>query len=86
MEVSSARWRPWISKEVRDLIRRMSFENPLWGAPKIYGELLKIGIDVAPVHGFEIHGAEARSTIADLEDGTNPSPHRHLGKIALPND
>jgi hypothetical protein len=68
MEVSSARWRPWISKEVRDLIRRMSFENPLWGAPKIHGELLKIGIDVAPVHGFEIHGAEARSTIADLED------------------
>jgi hypothetical protein len=35
--------RPWISKEVRDLIRRMSFENPLWGAPKIHGELLKIG-------------------------------------------
>src|ERR1035441_10457280 len=39
--------RPWIRKEVRDLIRRMSFENPLWGAPKIHGELLKIGIDVA---------------------------------------
>ena len=39
--------RPWISKEVRDLIRRMSFENSLWGAPKIHGELLKLGIDVA---------------------------------------
>ena len=39
--------RPRIGKEVRDLIRRMSFENPLWGAPKIHGELLKIGIDVA---------------------------------------
>jgi hypothetical protein len=38
---------PWIRKEVRDLIRRMSFENPLWGAPKIHGELLKIGIDAA---------------------------------------
>jgi hypothetical protein len=25
----------------------MSFENPLWGAPKIHGELLKLGIDVA---------------------------------------
>src|SRR3954447_2996780 len=39
--------RPPIGKEVRDLIRRMSFENPLWGAPKIHGELLKLGIEVA---------------------------------------
>ena len=39
--------RPRIGKEVRDLIRRMSFENPLWGAPKMHGELLKLGIDVA---------------------------------------
>ena len=39
--------RPWIRKEVRDLIRRMSFENPLWGAPHIHGELLKLGFDVA---------------------------------------
>ena len=39
--------RPRIRKEVRDLIRRMSIENPLWGAPKIHGELRKLGIDVA---------------------------------------
>jgi hypothetical protein len=39
--------RPRIGKEVRDLIRRMSIENPLWGAPKIHGELLKLSIDVA---------------------------------------
>ncbi len=32
---------------MRDLIRRMSIENPLWGAPKIHGELLKLCIDVA---------------------------------------
>jgi hypothetical protein len=37
--------RPRIAREV--LIRRMSFENPLWGATKIHGELLKLGIAVA---------------------------------------
>src|SRR6266852_8585435 len=39
--------RPRIGKEVRDLIRRMSLENSLWGATKIHGELLKVGIEVA---------------------------------------
>jgi len=36
--------RPAIPKEIRDLIRRMSCANPLWGAPHIVGELKKIGI------------------------------------------
>jgi hypothetical protein len=39
--------RPRIAREVRDLIRRMSLENPLWGATKMHGELLKLGIQVA---------------------------------------
>ncbi len=39
--------RPRISKEIRDLIREVSLANPLWGAPRIHGELLKVGIDVA---------------------------------------
>jgi transposase InsO family protein len=38
--------RPTISLEIRRLIRQMSIENPLWGAPRIHGELLKLGIDV----------------------------------------
>jgi transposase InsO family protein len=39
--------RPKIAFEIRDLIRRMSKENPLWGAPRIHGELLMLGIEVA---------------------------------------
>lgn len=38
--------RPAVPREVRDLIRRMSSANPLWGAPRIVGELNKIGIDL----------------------------------------
>src|SRR5262249_58385074 len=39
--------RPKIPVEVRSLIRRMSEENPLWGAPRIHGELLKLGFEIA---------------------------------------
>ena len=38
--------RPKVSAEVRELIRDMSKGNPLWGAPRIHGELLKLGIDI----------------------------------------
>jgi transposase InsO family protein len=39
--------RPKIPLEIRRLIREMSLANRLWGAPRIHGELLKLGIDVA---------------------------------------
>ncbi len=39
--------RPKIDEEIRDLVRRMCKENPLWGAPRIHGELLKLGFNVA---------------------------------------
>src|SRR6202049_3075462 len=39
--------RPRMNREIRDLIRKMSLANPLWGAPRIHGELLKLGIDVS---------------------------------------
>ena len=40
------RGRPMVPLEIRQLIRDMSLANPLWGAPRIHGELLKLGIDV----------------------------------------
>src|SRR6516225_6441639 len=39
--------RPTVAREVRHLIRRMCRENPSWGAPRIHGELLKLGINIA---------------------------------------
>jgi putative transposase len=39
--------RPHVPAEIRDLIQSMSQANPLWGAPRIHGELLKLGIEVA---------------------------------------
>ena len=39
--------RPSLSREVIDLIRRMSRANPRWGAPRIHGELLKLGFELS---------------------------------------
>jgi len=46
---SRVRWpgRPRTPREVRDLIRQMSRDNPLWGAPRIHGELCKLGIVIS---------------------------------------
>jgi hypothetical protein len=39
--------RPAVSADIRSLVRRISRENPLWGAPRIHGELLMLGIEIA---------------------------------------
>ena len=39
--------RPAVSPEVRALVRKMAYANPLWGAPRIHGELLKLGIEIS---------------------------------------
>jgi transposase InsO family protein len=46
---SRAKWpgRPRLGADIRALIRQMSIANPLWGAPRIHGELLKLGIVVS---------------------------------------
>jgi transposase InsO family protein len=50
--------RPRINNELRDLIRQMCFANPLWGAPRIHGELLKLGIETseATVSNYMVKG------------------------------
>jgi putative transposase len=55
--------RPRIDNEVRRVVRRMSLDNPLWGAPRIHGELLKLGIQVsqATVSKYLVRGGRPPS-------------------------
>jgi putative transposase len=55
--------RPTVPREIRDLIRKMCRENPGWGAPRIHGELLKLGIDVgeSSVSKYMVHGRKPPS-------------------------
>ena len=52
--------RPEVNREIRELIRQMSIANPLWGALRIHGEMLKLGIEVSPAtvgrHMVRRHG------------------------------
>ena len=57
--------RPPIQSELRALIQQMSVENVLWGAPRIQGELLKLGFNVAQ-STVAIHDQEARSVRSEL--------------------
>ena len=57
--------RPVISKEIRELIRQVSGANPLWGTPRIVGELGKLGINVA------------KSTVDKYRVQSRKDPRRH---------
>src|SRR5438132_4499108 len=60
------RGRPAIGTELRHLIRRMSRANPLWGAPRIHGELLKLGSDGIAGDGLEVHAPAAAAAVAGV--------------------
>jgi hypothetical protein len=72
----SARGRPGTNAAIRTLVMKMAAANPLWGAPRIHGELGKLGIEVSEsyLHGHsgvshtsshhsEAKGAHARATL-----------------------
>ncbi len=55
--------RPKVPFEIRQLIRDMSLANPLWGAPRIHGELLKLGIDVGQTSVAKYKARQRRPSI-----------------------
>ena len=68
------RGRPPASAEIRKLIRRMSRENPLWGAPRIHGELPKLGIAIGET---SVRNARCTSESAFADMADLPESERH---------
>ena len=56
-----------MAREIRDLIRTMSLANPLWGAPRVHGELLKLGIDVSQPTVAKYMVRHRRLPLTDVE-------------------
>ncbi len=69
-----------VSKEVRELIFRMAAENPTWGAPRIHGELLKLGFKVSEPTVSRwlqrVPGAPIRADAGSRSCGTTVRPLR----------
>ena len=59
--------RPETSPEIRALIRKLAASNPLWGAPRIHGELLKLGIEIRALR-LSAASEEAETAFPNLED------------------
>jgi hypothetical protein len=74
--------RPRVPQQVRELIRTMSRNNPRWGAPRIHGELLKLGIEITEptVAKYMVRGRKPPST--DLENVPRQS-HEEPGVSGL---
>ena len=74
--------RPPVSREVRDLIRRMSQQNPLWGAPRIHGELLMLGFSISQgaVSKYMVRGVPPVYSIRCRNFGI--SAHRRISSPA----
>ena len=70
--------RPKTTLEIRHLIREMSLANPLWGAPRIHGELLKLGIDVGQTTVAKYMARERRQP----SQGWKTFLHNHADGIA----
>ena len=72
--------RPSVSSDVRTLIRKMAHENPLWGAPRIHGELLKLGLQVSQA---TVAKYMARTTIPPSQSWRTFLAN-HVAQIAAP--
>src|SRR5258708_5534053 len=74
--------RPPVNAEIKALVTRMAAANPLWGAPRIHGELLRLGIDRLRAHRLSAHAEAAPSAVSDLADvPRQPCPRSRLPRF-----
>src|SRR2546427_8468631 len=64
---------PPVNAEIRTLVTRMAAANPLWGAPRIHGELAKLGIDVGRADGLSLASETTLPATADLANFSHQS-------------
>ena len=76
--------RPSTPAEIRDLIREMSIANPLWGAPRIHGELLKLGIDVGQTTVAKYMAKTTRHSPSAVSAQGVSRPMLKTGVISMP--
>src|SRR2546426_9885945 len=72
--------RPRVSRQIRALVVRMAQANPLWGAPRIHGELQMLGIDVAERTVSRLVPKRRSTAVADVAhvpDQSRPGPRLH---------
>ena len=69
-----ANGRPPITREIRALVREMATANPLWGAPRIHGELRTLGVDVSERTVSRLLKRAHTSAVADVADLPDESP------------
>ena len=65
--------RPPVASELADLVRTMARANPLWGAPRIHGELLKLGLDVSQPYRGSAAGCQS-PCLQPLAGAASPVP------------
>src|SRR5437764_8374428 len=77
--------RPAVLADIRDLIRTISGDNPLWGAPRIHGELLKLGVDIAQSTVAKYMSRPSLSGLAGFPAQSH-RPHRRRRSVRRSDD
>jgi hypothetical protein len=70
-------------KETREPLRKMSRENPLWGAPRIHGELARLGIDIGATSVSKYNYSTGANTTSNFEKITGAQNNSRRSSVSM---